>query len=204
MFLFVDLNNSTDIAEEMGEMEYSHFLQDYFYDISEPIARYFGRIYQYVGDEAVVTWLVKKGVKFAVSVRCFFAIQKQIRRYKSYYEKRYGRVPQFKAALHGCTVVVSEVGKYKSEIAYHGDVLNTTARMLSKCHELASDLLVSDWVLEQVELPNYLKTDAMGTFQLKGKKQEMTLHSVYLSANKGTTKEKRRKLFARKPKKAVT
>ncbi|MEK7226120.1 MAG: hypothetical protein AAB221_10585, partial [Bacteroidota bacterium] len=39
LFLFIDLNNSTDIAEEMGELEYSHFLQDYFYDISEPIAR---------------------------------------------------------------------------------------------------------------------------------------------------------------------
>lgn len=70
LFLFVDLNNSTDIAEEMGEMEYSHFLQDYFYDISEPIA-HFGRIYQYVGDEAVVTWTLKKGVKFAVCVRFF-------------------------------------------------------------------------------------------------------------------------------------
>jgi len=89
LFLFIDLNNSTDIAEEMGEMEYSHFLQDYFYDISEPIARYFGRVYQYVGDEAVVTWPVKKGFRFAVCVRCFFAVQKQINRYKNYYEKRY-------------------------------------------------------------------------------------------------------------------
>ena len=175
IFLFVDLNNSTDIAEEMGEMEYSHFLQDYFYDISEPIARYFGRIYQYVGDEAVVTWPVKKGLRFAVCLRCFFAIQKQIRKYRSYYEERYGRVPEFKAALHGGTVVVSEVGKYKSEIAYHGDVLNTTARMLGKCHELVSELLISDWVLEKVELPKYLRTDEMGPFQLKGKLQDIRI-----------------------------
>jgi adenylate cyclase len=204
LFLFVVLNNSTDIAEEMGEMEYSHFLQDYFYDISEPIARYFGSIYQYVGDEAVVTWPAKKAVKFAVCIRCFFAIQKQIRRYRSYYQERYGRVPEFKAALHGGTVVVSEVGKYKSEIAYHGDVLNTTSRMLGKCHELAAELLVSDWVLEQVDLPGYLKADAMGYFQLKGKQQEMTLHSVYLSASKDAMKQKRRRLFVRKATKMTT
>jgi adenylate cyclase len=135
-------------------------------------------------------------MKFAVCLRCFFAIQKQIRRYQPEYEKRYGRVPEFKAALHGGNIVVSEVGKYKSEIAYHGDVLNTTARILSKCHDLASELLVSDYVLEQVELPKYLKADAMGSFQLKGKQQEVELYSVYLSGN--TERRRRRGLFRKK------
>lgn len=203
LFLFIDLNNSTDIAEEMGELEYSHFLQDYFYDISEPIARYFGRVYQYVGDEVVVTWPLKKGLRYAVCVRCYFAVQKQVRRYKAYYEKRYGRVPAFKAALHGGTVVVSEVGKYKSEIAYHGDVLNTTARMLGKCHELESDLLTSDWVISQVELPAYLKTDAMGPFQLKGKQQEIVLQSVYLSIDKQAKERRRLRLFRKRSGKVV-
>ena len=198
LFLFIDLNHSTDIAEEMGEMEFSHFLQDYFYDISEPIARYFGRIYQYVGDEAVVTWPLKKGLRYAVCVRCFFAIQKQIRRFAKQYEKRYGRVPEFKAALHGGNIVVSEVGKYKSEIAYHGDVLNTTARILSKCHELESELLISDWVLNRIELPRYLKADPMGSWQLKGKQQQVELLSVYMSVGKDAITKRRRRLFRRK------
>ncbi len=202
LFLFIDLNNSTDIAEEMGEMEYSHFLQDYFYDISEPIARYFGRVYQYVGDEAVVTWPVKKGFRYAVCVRCFFAIQKQIRRYKSYYEKRYGRVPEFKAALHGGTVVVSEVGKYKSEIAYHGDVLNTTARMLSKCHDFASEFIISDYIVEQAEMPKYLQVDSLGAFQLKGKQQEVEMYAVCLSVSKEDMAKRHRRLFRRKARKA--
>ena len=198
LFLFIDLNDSTDIAEEMGELEYSHFLQDYFYDISEPIARYFGRVYQYVGDEVVVTWPLQKGLRYAVAVRCYFAVQKQIRRYSAYYEKRYGRVPVFKAALHGGTVVVSEVGKYKSEIAYHGDVLNTTARMLGKCHELASDLLVSNWVIGQTTMPAYLKTDDMGVFQLKGKQQEIHIQSVYFHSDKQAKEKRRLRLFRKK------
>jgi adenylate cyclase len=196
-FLFIDLNRSTEIAEEMGELEFSHFLQDYYYDISEPIARYFGRVYQYVGDEVVVTWSLKKGLRFAVCVRCFFAIQKQIRRYQDQYQKRYGRVPEFKAALHGGNIVVSEVGKYKSEIAYHGDVLNTTARMLSKCHDLNADFLVSDFIIGQVDIPKYLKVEPMGAFQLKGKQQEVELYSVYLSENEAA-KKRRRGLFRKK------
>jgi adenylate cyclase len=191
LFLFIDLNNSTDIAEEMGEMEFSHFLQDYFYDISEPIARYFGRVYQYVGDEVVVTWPLKKGLRYAVCVRCFFAIQKQINRYKDQYIKRFGRVPEFKASLHGGSVVVSEVGKYKSEIAYHGDVLNTTARMLSSCHDLNSEFVISDYVADKVTLPNYLSLETLGTFQLKGKQQEVEIHSVILSSTGGAVKKRR-------------
>src|SRR5258706_752896 len=200
LFLFIDLNHSTEIAEEMGELEFSHFLQDYYYDISEPIARYFGRVYQYVGDEVVVTWPLKKGVKFGLCVRCFFAIQKQIRRYHEQYQKRYGRVPEFKASLHGGTIVVSEVGKYKSEIAYHGDVLNTTARMLSKCHELNADFIISDFIVERVEMPKYLKVDPLGSFQLKGKQQEIELYSVYLSLKKSeeAARKRRRSLFRKK------
>jgi len=200
LFLFIDLNQSTDIAEEMGEMEFSHFLQDYFYDISEPIARYFGRVYQYVGDEVVVTWPMRKGLRYAVCVRCFFAIEKQIRRYAAQYEERYGRVPAFKAALHGGNVVVSEVGKYKSEIAYHGDVLNTTARILGKCHELNADFIISDVVKEKLDFPKYLRTDELGMFQLKGKLQEVGLHAVTLTVEQGSVRKRR--LFRRK-KKAV-
>ncbi len=194
LFLFIDLNSSTDIAEEMGELEYSHFLQDYFYDISEPIARYFGRVYQYVGDEAVVTWPLKKGLRYAVCTRCFFAIQKQINKYAAYYEQRYGRVPAFKAALHGGTVVVSEVGKYKSEIAYHGDVLNTTARILSKCHEANTCFLISDYIKKMVEMPKYLFAEDLGTWQLKGKQQEINLFAVHLTVTQNANPQKKRKL----------
>ncbi len=201
LFLFIDINNSTDIAEEMGEMEFSHFLQDFFYDISEPIARYFGRVYQYVGDEAVVTWPLKKGLRFAVCARCFFAIQKQIKRYEKQYLKRYGRVPEFKAALHGGNIVVSEVGKYKSEIAYHGDVLNTTARMLSKCHELVAEFIVSDYIVEKVEMPKYLYLESLGAFQLKGKQQELELYSLYLSVTKDSVAKRRRRLFMKRTQK---
>lgn len=136
-------------------------------------------------------------------LRCYFAVQKQIRRYRAYYLKRYGRIPVFKAAVHGGTVVVSEVGKYKSEIAYHGDVLNTTARMLGKCHEMESDLLTSDWVLHQTEMPGYLKTDMMDRFQLKGKQQEIELHSVYLTTDKQSKERRRLRLFRKRTGKPV-
>jgi adenylate cyclase len=107
-------------------------------------------------------------------------------------------VPEFKASLHGGYVVVSEVGKYKSEIAYHGDVLNTTARMLSKCHELNATFIISDWVVENITMPKYLKLEPLGSFQLKGKQQEVELHAVFLSQKKQEESKQKRKLFFRR------
>ncbi len=107
-------------------------------------------------------------------------------------------MPEFKAALHGGNIVVSEVGKYKSEIAYHGDVLNTTARILSKCHDLNAEFIISDYIKEKVEMPKYLQAAPLGAFQLKGKQQEVELHAVYLSINKDESGK--RKFFKRKMK----
>ena len=107
-------------------------------------------------------------------------------------------VPAFKASIFGCIVVVSEVGKYKSEIAYHGDVLNTTARMLGKCHELESELLVSAAIISQVELPKYLKADEMGSFQLGGKQQDVGIFSVYMNTDKLAVSRKKLLLFKKK------
>jgi len=51
IFMFVDLNDSTSIAERLSNKAYSSFIKDYFHDISDAILMFGGEIYQYVGDE---------------------------------------------------------------------------------------------------------------------------------------------------------
>ena len=43
----------------------------------------------------------------------------------------YGRVPQFKAGAHVGTVVVTEIGNFKKELVYHGEVVNTVSEDLA-------------------------------------------------------------------------
>lgn len=70
--------------------------------------------------------------------------------------------------------------------------------MLSKCHELESELLLSDWVMKKIEMPRFLNSDAMGAFQLKGKQQEVELHSIYMTVDKESKIRRRRRLFRKK------
>ena len=55
IFTFIDLRSSVEIAEKLTPIEYSKYLQDCFHDLEESIIRFNGQIYQYVGDECVIT-----------------------------------------------------------------------------------------------------------------------------------------------------
>jgi len=54
IFMFLDLKSSTTIAEELGHLRFSRFIQDCFYDLNEIVPQFKAEIYQYVGDEAVL------------------------------------------------------------------------------------------------------------------------------------------------------
>src|SRR5918993_4412510 len=71
IFMFVDLNSSTSIAEQLGDEKYHSLLKDFFADITAPILENKGSIYQYVGDEVVIAWNYEDGKENIHCIRCF-------------------------------------------------------------------------------------------------------------------------------------
>ncbi len=183
IFMFVDLKASTTIADHLNSSIYSEFIRDFISDISEPIYVFNGRIYQYVGDEVVVYWpLSKSKRKNTRPIHCFVGMLQIIESKADRYEEKYGVRPQFKAGLHGGPIIVAEVGELKKEIAFHGTVINTAARIQQKCNELSTNFLISEFVREHAALsPDYIPFSE-GKFLLKGKVEEMELFSVEKAA----------------------
>ena len=178
IFMFIDINSSTALAEKLGPHQYHLLLNDFFKDISPAIANTQGEIYQYVGDEVVVTWSMKDGIKKNNCVRCFFEIERNIARLKPLYEKNYGIRPDFKAGLHGGRVITAEVGQIKSDIVYHGDVVNTCERILSQCHPLNKKILISEYVVRNLNLLPYYEAEFVSAIRLKGIGMEMGLYTI--------------------------
>ena len=100
IFMFLDMTASTSIAEHLGHVRYFDLLHDYYEDLSDPVIRYLGEIYQYVGDEIVVSWTLERGTRDNNCIRCFFAMQAAIQKQRARYESRYGVVPGFRAGFH--------------------------------------------------------------------------------------------------------
>lgn len=178
IFMFLDLKSSTSIAERLGHIRFSSFLQDYFRDLSRLVVSYRAQIYQYVGDEAVITWTLKGGLSRHNCIRFFYAFERRISRRKKYYIRKYGFEPEFKASLNVGTVTVAEVGEYKSEIAYHGDVVNTASRLQEQCNKFGKKLLVSEHLNAYLKDNKALKREFIDRVILKGKEKPLNIYSV--------------------------
>jgi adenylate cyclase len=178
IFMFMDLKSSTTIAEALGHMRYSGFIRDAFKDINNILSQYDAEVYQYVGDEIVVCWKTEEGLKNFACVHFFFACEKEFAKRKDYYEYYYGLLPEFKASLHIGKVTAVEIGEVKRDLAYHGDTLNTAARIQGKCNEYQKKLLVSDIFHEAIKLGKIFKTQPLGSIMLKGKTIPVGIFSV--------------------------
>lgn len=180
IFMFLDLNSSTTLAERLGDEKYHELLKDFFSDITNPILDNNGEIYQYVGDEVIVAWKHEDGIKNSQCVKCFFDIKIMIEKMKDKYLKRYGVVPSFKAGIHCGKVVAGEVGIIKRDITYSGDVLNTTSRILTMCKEFNAEILSSAELIAELRLSKNYAARPLGSIKLRGKEKEVVLSSLSL------------------------
>lgn len=178
VFMFLDLQSSTTIAEKLGHIKFSRLIQNCFADLTPVITKHKVEIYQYVGDEAVLSWPVEKGFEDNHCIHCYFDYMEVLKAKAEYYEETYGLQPFFKAGVHLGEVIVAEVGLVKREIAYHGDVLNTTARIQSQCNRLQQPLLISDQLLNYLEKDENLQSQRLGEELLKGKETPVTIYGV--------------------------
>jgi len=87
-------------------------------------------------------------------------------------------VPEFKAGVNFGLVTVAEVGEIKREIAFHGDVLNTAARIQWLCNLLGSRFLISQNFKNILTDLNSFSINYNGNIQLRGKKSDINLYSA--------------------------
>lgn len=178
IFMFIDLNRSTTLAETLDPLKYHQLLVSFFDDISPAITRTKGEIYQYVGDEMVITWEIKDGIKKNNCIRCYFEMQEILNQLQSQYLETFNIIPEFKAGIHGGEVITAIIGKLKSDIVFHGDVVNTSERILNQCHPLHKKLLVSEYVVRRLNLYPYFEAEFVSSIKLKGKEKDMSLYTI--------------------------
>lgn len=178
IFLFMDLKSSTSYAEQLGNVKYSQLIQDCFDDINQLVDKFQAEIYQYVGDEVILTWKTQKVLSTHDYIKVFYSYKKWLELRADHYIRKYNLLPEFKAGLHGGTVTVAEIGNIKREIAYHGDVLNTASRLQSICNQYHQRLLISGELLNRIGDLNGYASRAIGDVQLKGKQQKIEVFAI--------------------------
>lgn len=177
VFMFLDLKGSTQIAELIGENKYFRFLQKVFKDITPVLLATRAEVYQYVGDEVVLSWDIKNAIEELNCIRCFNGITELLDKLGATYQQEFGVKPEFKAGLHAGSATVGEIGVLKRDIVYSGDVLNTTARIQSKCNEFGVSLLLSQSLLDYFPKGS-IGVKPIGQVSLRGKAESVSLFSL--------------------------
>jgi adenylate cyclase len=185
-FLFVDVVGSTGIAERLGPLEAHRFLAAVFAALAEPVAAWRGEIYQYVGDEIVVTWTEAEGTggkpPEARPVHCFFAMEAALGALAPELLRRFGAEPALRAALHLGDVIAGEVGVWRRAIVFHGDVMNTASRLENATREVGRRFIASAEALRSVGPPAQLwqsvRCHDLGALELRGRKEPVQAYGI--------------------------
>jgi adenylate cyclase len=178
VFMFMDMKSSTTIAEKLGHLKYYELLNLCYSDMSDSIINTYGEIYQYVGDEIVISWPLKRGLSNNNCVRCFYEIKEAINIKSEEYEQRFDKVPEFKAALHYGKVTTGEVGELKKEIVFSGDVLNTTSRIQMLCNQYQAQLLITDRLIGLLKNTEGFVVTPIGEIGLTGKHETVAISKL--------------------------
>jgi adenylate cyclase len=186
-FLFIDIVGSTALAERVGAAAVHRFLNTVFGLASDVIDDHDGEIHQYVGDEIVVTWTVGEGRRDARPIRCFLAIAAALATASPALQREFGVTPRVRGALHAGGVISGEVGKSKREVVFHGDVMNTTARLEHLTRDLDRAFIVSADALARLDAREGYVLEDLGEQAVRGRAAPVVVYAVTPVVTPGVT-----------------
>ena len=150
VLVFLDINNSTGLAEGLGAVRTKAMVGKFLFDISKPITDHGGEIYLYKGDGLIALWDWREAIRGNRILRAIDAVFATIARERHEYLEQFGVVPSFRIGIHGGEVVVSEQGDTKRAIGVYGTTINIAARMEEVAKEHKVKCAISGAVAENL------------------------------------------------------
>lgn len=178
VFLFIDLVDSVSYAEARGDRETLKLIGALYAMMDPHVRRHGGAVDDYIGDAAMITWPLDKGLKRAACIHCVFDILADIARHEARWQRRHGRVPRLRAALHAGSVVTGEVGIDHRKITYFGNTVNVAARLEHLAKELDERVVISADLLDRLSLPRDIHAADLGDHPVKGRARPLRLFGL--------------------------
>lgn len=180
LLLFLDMRNSTSIAERIGDLAFHRLLNRCFTDLTEAVLAWDGIVHKYVGDEMIVTWPLGdgNGKDPAGAYAAVVEARARLQQLGDRYQAEFGVIPEFRAILHAGPVVAGEMGEVKREIVLLGDTVNTTAKIEQVSKTLPDSVVISAEALAAAALPAGMTSRPLGNFPLPGKTVAVDLYSL--------------------------
>jgi adenylate cyclase len=146
--VFLDINDSTGLAERLGAIQTQSLVGKFLFDISKAVTDHGGEVYLYKGDGLIALWDWREAIGKNRMLPAIDAMFADLGRQQAEYRRRYGVAPTFRVGVHGGDVVVSEQGDTKRSIGIYGMTINIASRMEEAAKEHRVRCAVSGDVAE--------------------------------------------------------
>lgn len=166
VFMFLDIADSTRLAEQFGDAEVQALIGQFFFDIARPIAEHGGETYRYIGDEVVVSWPMDKAIEKRRCLRCVEKVQDLLAARSDEYRRRFGVVPSFRIGMHGGPVVIGEVGDSRRAIVYFGETVSIAVALQGACKRVGRDFVMSADLVRRVGVADPFSSMHLGGLEL--------------------------------------
>lgn len=177
IFMFLDINGSTNIVEALGPEKSNQLFGKFMFDASKPIADNDGEIYRYQGDGFIATWDWSTAEKPIGVLKAVDDLYATVERERLKYERDFGTCPDFRIGIHGGDVIVCEEGDVKRNIAFYGDTINIAARMESKAKETGMDCILTSDIATLFDDPEGRMT-ALGKESVRGIDRDIAIYGL--------------------------
>jgi adenylate cyclase len=186
IMLFLDINDSTGLAERLGAVQTKSLVGKFLFDISKPITDCGGEIYLYKGDGLIAVWDWPEAIRDDQILRAIDGMFAAMKREYPEFRQQFGVVPSFRVGVHGGEVVVSEQGDIKRSIGIYGTTINIAARMeeAAKAHDVPC--VISGDVVEALKKPDN-RLILIGHERVKGISTDMPIFEFRRTITMGPT-----------------
>jgi class 3 adenylate cyclase len=180
--LFSDLRGFTSISEQLTPEETFQFLNHYLSKLGPKIREFNGFIDKYIGD-AIMALYTGSSADALDSALSMLREIRTLQKSETYPNVTLG------IGIHKGSVIMGTIGEEKRfEATVISDAVNLTSRIESFTKSLGVDLLVSSISYLELREDQRKYTRWVGSFNVKGKQQDIHLYEVY-TLDKEETRE---------------
>lgn len=181
IYMFLDIKGSITLAERLGDIKVHALISDVFFIADRLVSEHRGEVLSFNGDELVASWIEDKGLQDGRCLSCYKDTLNALDAQADRFQKEYGVKPELWAGFHTGEVVVGECGDSKLSIVHIGDTPNTAARLEQHAKETGRKCLASGNLMSLLEVPDDVRSEALGTVTLKGHSHDTEVFAVELA-----------------------
>lgn len=183
IFMIVDVLGSTAATQKIGDSQFHAYLNRLFILFDQAIHKHGGEVHSYVGDAIFIMWPFEENSQKNERVfKTLYDLDQICKTKQEVIMKEFNLPPRFRAAIHGGSIAVGEMGHRKRQITYLGNTLNLTSRLEALSKSLDIPYLVSDEVLERSSLPKSMKITSLGEKDVKGSAKKLAVSQIVIEA----------------------